>query len=73
MSGQSVVTIERVRNALVIAARLTAEDRRVLPLFVRIETEYARLLAERDALARAKRIAETGQVETIIASSSTEK
>lgn len=73
MSGKSIVTVERVRNALVIVARLTAEDPRVLPIFMRLETEYAKLLAERDALARARRIAETGQVEITRSSPPTER
>lgn len=52
------LTIKRVENALIIAARVVAElGEEILPLFEALEVELARLKAQEDALQRALRLA----------------
>ncbi len=52
------LTIKRVENALIIAARVVVElGEEVLPLFEALEVELARLKAQEDALQRALRLA----------------
>lgn len=52
-SSDNTVTAQRLRNALVVLARIVAADARALPLFERVEAELEAAERHEAALARA--------------------
>lgn len=61
--GDHDIGLDGWREAMLKAATIVTRYPKFVPLFIRAENEYAARLVEQSALARARKLAESGRVD----------